>query len=78
MSRMRTIAVCFAALLAGCGGSVNETCNPFGGACPMGGTLQQCCSTSCRYVASDGTIFECNGNDCTSAVMMATQWCEAH
>ncbi len=69
-----------AAGLSACGGGGgNETCSGFGSACPAGGTLQACCtSTQCRYVASDGSNFPCNGTDCTSAAQKATMWCTTH
>jgi hypothetical protein len=73
------LAAALGAAIAGCGSNGAETCNPFGGACPKGGTLQDCCdATSCHYVASDGTDFPCDNTDCSAALMMATTWCQTH
>ncbi len=43
-------------------------------------TLSACCTdTQCRYLASDGTSFPCNGTDCgapqSTAAKDAVAWC---
>ena len=41
-----------------------------------GKKIDACCTTSqCRYEASDGTVFNCNGTDCQAAAQQAARWC---
>ncbi len=67
------------ALVAACGGDAGETCSQMA-ACPTGSGSYKLCTTganaSCRYVASDGTSFDCGScADCQAAAMKALAWC---
>jgi hypothetical protein len=51
--------------------------------CNKGGLVQTCCtSTNCKYKASDGTVFDCGGTNCSvgnpSAAELAAKWCNTH
>jgi len=52
-------------LLVGLGCSEDEECLTDSSVC---GTFTACCTSSdCYYLAGDGTRFDCNGTDCSSA-----------
>jgi len=61
---------------SGCGSSSSdEQCQTVPISCG-GKKIDACCTTSqCRYKASDGTVFNCNGTDCRAAAQQAARWC---
>lgn len=76
----RIVIVAFAIALGGCG-EAPEICHAFGNQCPKGGTIQNCCTPDyvmCDVITSDGTDFVCEGSDCSSAYMLASDWCQTH
>ena len=76
---MKALLAVVMLLLAACTGASGEQCTAFGAACVDGGNLVQCCTgTNCRYIASDGTVFPCDGTLCQSAVQMVRDWCLTH
>jgi hypothetical protein len=78
---MRSIVLM--AALVGCGGTNNnnnsvETCTQ--ALCPSGGHTYRFCSapqaTACRYLGSDGTIFNCvSCSNCMAAADAVSTWC---
>jgi hypothetical protein len=76
---MKRLLATFAVVLLGaisCGPA--EACSQ-SGSCQGGGSYQSCCTaTQCRYLASDGSSFNCNGTDCYTAAQQVIAWCQIH
>ncbi len=63
-------------LMAACG-DPTEQCSGYAFISCGSRSVQACCtSTQCRYVVSDGTVFECSGTNCNAAATSLASYCQ--
>jgi hypothetical protein len=67
------------ALLLGCAPpEIAPTCQSSSN-CGALGQVQTCCTTThCRFVVDDGTVFTCDGTECSAAHVAVAAYCAPH